>query len=449
MKHRPRVLGGIHVTLLCALLCVIALQPARSALAAAPRYVEGEVVVQINPASGATIATINAAYRTTTIAALTPELAIYLLRTPPGVSTAQIVDQMALDTRLLFAEPNFISEAPEGDPRGIGAWAGTDPSPYVGQTARDLLGLPQAQQISRGAGIVVAVLDTGVQLDHPALRNRLAAARYDFIDGDTTPADAGNGADDDQDGTPDEMVGHGTHVAGIVLLVAPDARIMPLRVLDSDGHGDFFRVAAAIDYAVDHGAQVINLSLGAADESDAIEDAVRRASKRGVMVVAAAGNLNTNARQYPAGANCALPVTSVGANDVKSAFSNYGSWIDVSAPGETIYSAFPPSGYASWSGTSMATPFVAGQAALIRARAPGANPRSIATLIGTTARPIDGANPSFDGELGAGRIDVGASLSELAQHGLPPSGGGIMGSSCVALDTGDVRDRDFMPMIAR
>jgi thermitase len=407
--------------------------------------VPGQVVVKLNPVSAATIAAINSTYSTATITSLAPELGIYLLRAPDGVSAEEIIAQMAADTRLLYAEPNYIGDAPEGNPRSIGAWGGTDPGPYSGQYAVAMLGLAKAHQISHGAGTVVAVLDTGAQLDHTALAARWTTARYNFVEGNTNPSDVGDGQDDDGDGAVDEMVGHGTHVAGIVHLVAPDARIMPLRVLDSDGHGEFFAVAEAIDYAVDNGADIINLSLGTSARSDMIADAARRATEQGVVVVAAAGNLNSREEQYPAAAQCALPVTSIDHNDVKSSFGNFGGWIDFAAPGEAIYSSYPPSGYATWSGTSMATPFVAGQAALIHAKAPAANPRQIATLIGATAKSLDQLNPEYDGELGEGRVDIGASLEYLVDNGVPAASGGIISGSCV----GELEGTILLPLVRR
>ena len=396
------------------LLLPSAIEPIHTFAKVQSTAVPSQVVVKLNPASPTTIAAINATYGTATIASLAPELGIFLLRAPQGVSAEQLLRQMDTDTRLLYAELNYIGDAPEGNPRSIGAWGGTDPGPYSGQYAIAMLGLTEAHQMSRGAGTVVAVLDTGVQLDHPALAGSWTAARYNFVEGNTDPSDIGNGQDDDDDGAVDEMVGHGTHVAGIVHLVAPDAKLMPLRVLDSDGHGEFFAVAEAINYAVDNGADIINLSLGTSARSDMIADVTRRATEHGVAVVAAAGNLNSRKEQYPAAAQCALPITSTDQNDLKSSFGNFGGWIDFAAPGEMIYSAFPPSGYATWSGTSMATPFVAGQAALIRAAAPSANPRQIAALIGVTAKSLDPLNPKYGGELGQGRIAIGASL---ASHG--------------------------------
>lgn len=376
-------------------------------------YEIGQVVVKLDPTAGATIADVNATYGTTTIAELLYSAGIYLLQVPPGEDTKDVAAAMENDARLLYAEPNFTGEAPESGGNATWAWGGQDSAPFFEQYALDVLGLPQAHEISRGAGAVVAVLDTGVQLDHPALAASLTAARYDFVDDDPLPEDEPNGLDDDGDSFVDEGVGHGTHVAGVVHLVAPEAQIMPLRVLDSDGCGNVFTIAKAVTYAADNGAAVINLSLGMGQESELLEDVIKDVIEGGVVVVAAAGNLNTDAEQYPAAEGDALAVTSVGPGDIKSAFSNFGDWMHVAAPGESIYSTLPASGYGWWSGTSMATPFVAGQAALIRSVAPSLLPEDIAAQICETAQPLDAINPEFAGLLGAGRVDVGASLQSL------------------------------------
>ena len=143
------------------------------------------------------------------------------------------------------------------------------------------------------------------------------------------------------DGRVDELYGHGTHVAGILHLVAPDARLLPLRVLNSDGRGNNFRTASAIVYAAHRGADAINLSLGTSEQSMLLREAVNEAAQLGVVIVAAAGNLNTDAKQYPAAEACAIAVTSVNAQERKSSFANYGDWIGVAAPGENIYQRVP------------------------------------------------------------------------------------------------------------
>ncbi len=397
-------------------------------------YKTNEIIVKLNPASGATIGQINATYGTTTLGPLGSFVGVYRLRAPAGQDAAALVSTMAADARLLYARPNYLREPPEANPRSSRAWGGLDPTPYNTHYARAMLGLTAAHSITTGSGVVVAVLDTGVYLNHPALAGKLTDARYDFVDDDFSPNDIGNGLDDDNDGEVDEAVGHGTHIAGIVLMTAPSARIMPIRVLDSDGIGDDGIIAQAIEFAVAHGAHVINLSLGSADESEVLEEAVEYATQAGLLVVSASGNGNSKTKQYPAAEGCAIAVTSVNQSDVKSSFSNYGSWVDIAAPGEAIYSMLENDGYGSWSGTSMAAPFVSGQAALIRSLRPSWNPWEISAVIARTARDIRAQNPGFDSNLGEGRIDVAASALFAQSATQAPNEDALIGSSCVEPD---------------
>ncbi|WP_322618635.1 S8 family serine peptidase [Deinococcus terrestris] len=217
-----------------------------------------------------------------------------------------------------------------------------------------------------GQGIKVAVIDTGVDVDHPALAGSLAPAGEwrDFYAGDTNP---------DEEGVLGEGgYGHGTGVAGIVLQIAPKATILPLRVLGPDGSGDVLHVAQAIDWAVARGAQVINLSLGSEERSAIVQDAIKRATeKNNVLVVASAGNENRPAISYPAhdmasggAGERSLSVGSVNTAGLKSPFSNYSSNLEMVALGENVYTPGPDGMLVSWSGTSMATPMAAGGLAL-------------------------------------------------------------------------------------
>lgn len=405
--------------------------PSRHVFADGGSFKPGEVIVKLDPLTGAKIEDINATYGTTTLKSLDILPDIYLLELPSGRDAHIASENMGLDTRLDFAEPNFISQAPEANPRGTSRWSGLDPAPYVSQYADSLIHLNQVSSISRGTGSVVAVLDTGVQLDHPALSSNLTIVQYDFIDGDTVPEDIFSFVDSNGNGLVDEATGHGTHVAGVIHLVAPEARIMPLRVLDSNGDGDIFTLAEAMVFAIKNGANVINLSLGTQDKSDMLKDVVREATRNGVVVVAAAGNLNSKEAQYPAADNCALSVTSVGPLGVKSDFANFDAKVDFAAPGESIYSAFPKDGYASWSGTSMATPFVAGQAALIHSLSPALNPQDIANIMGETSHSLDPLNPQYAGKLGMGLIDIEGSLEFPINVTLPIANHGLIGASCI------------------
>ena len=391
--------------------------------------VDNQIVVRLE--SGQLLDDINATYGTITVQALgTADM--YLLQVPTGEDTNDIIELMEDDNRILLAEPNYIGDTPEADPSSIWGWGGQNSQPYGEQYAIDALNLNEAQTMSTGSGIVIAVLDTGIELDHPALQGSITAVRADFVDGDNSPDDEFNGLDDDGDGLIDEAAGHGTHVAGIVHLVAPSAQIMPVRVLDSDGRGEAYALAEAIQFAADNGANVINLSLGMGTKSNSLKDIIRQVTQQGVLVVSAAGNLGQDEKQYPGANSCSLVVTAVGQSLKRSNFANYGSWITLAAPGESIYSPFPD-GYAWWDGTSMATPFVSGQAALLMSLSPTLNPRQINSLIVGTTKNLDPQNPRFKGKLGAGLLDVEASLTMLQSGQLPGNSGSyVMSGGCVS-----------------
>ncbi|PKO04833.1 MAG: hypothetical protein CVU41_15210 [Chloroflexi bacterium HGW-Chloroflexi-3] len=387
----------------------------------APDHEPGQLVVKLERSSWNEIEVINQAYGTSTLLSLYNRQDTFLLQAPHETSAEQLVEVMALDPRLEYVELNYFTEDPEtGSTDRIYGWGGYESEPYQGQDATTEMDLENAHSYSRGAGTIVAILDSGVQLDHPSLANSLYILGFDFVDNDPFPAEEANGQDEDGDGRVDEGYGHGTHVAGIIHLVAPEASLMPLRVLNSDGHGNVFKTANAILFAAYNGADVINLSLGTPHPSALLGEVVREAAGMGVMVVAAAGNLNIDIKQYPAGEVCAIAVTSVDFRGKKSSFANYGDWIGLAAPGENIYSTFPISGYAWWSGTSMSTPFVSGQAALLRSVDPQLTLDELGLFIGATAKPLNRINPAYRGLLGQGEIDILASLQELAAGALPP-----------------------------
>jgi subtilisin family serine protease len=308
-------------------------------------------------------------------------------------------------------------EDPSGDARHR-PWGTSSVDGTAEQYAASALSLPCAAAISLGQNTTVAVVDTGAQLDHPQLKSSFqGVARYDFVDDDRNPTERPVSLDEDGDGREDELMGHGTHVAGIVDLVAPSAKIMPLRVLDTEGYGEVFTIAKAIVYARSNGANVINLSLGSSSRSALLQEVVKDAVKNGVVVAAAAGNSNTSVPHYPAAGNGIaassdglVAVTSVDKYAKKSNYANYGLWVDIAAPGDDIRSPFPVSMYANWSGTSMATPFVSGQAALIHAVYGSLSPIGVEKMIRRSAQPLILQNPSYIGMLGAGQANVCASL---------------------------------------
>jgi thermitase len=413
-----RAVTGALVLALCLLMLSGAASRAQAACGLGS-FVPSQVIVKLD--QGATITQINAAYGSSVVEPFPGSTDIYLLGLPTGSGVTETVNQMVKDPRLLYAEPNFFAQSPEGDGRHR-AWGDSDVAPTSDEYAAQALGLEAAHAISQGEGTTVAVVDTGAQLDHPALvANFKGVKRYDFVGNDKDPSDLPVGKDADCDGDKDEMVGHGTHVAGIVDITAPAAKIMPLRVLDTEGYGNVFTIAKAVYFAEHNGAVVINLSLGSTNRSKLLQEVIKGATANGVVVAAAAGNSNSSVPRYPAAgdglvasADGLVAVTSVNMYDRKSDFANYGSWVDIAAPGEGIRSAFPVSTYAYWSGTSMATPFVSGQAALIHAVYGTLNPAGVEERIRCSARSLLATDPIYAAMLGAGRADVGASLPRRA-----------------------------------
>src|SRR3954469_13465969 len=287
----------------------------------------------------------------------------------------------------------------------------------------------EAHATATGAGATVAVIDTGALLSHPDLQGRLVAGR-DFVEKDDTP----------QDGE-----GHGTHVAGIVAAnadngvgvegVAPGAKVLVIRVLGDDGSGSTDDVAAGIDYAVSHGADVINLSLGPdtplVGNGSGFDSAIDRALDRGVVVVAAAGNNMLPSCEQPSGGGRLLCVAAVDRSGGKAFYSNFGGSLGISAPGGSAFGAESDdilSTYASTrpdlglynyvAGTSQATPHVAGVAALLV----GLGVRGQAAVQRILATAHDVGLPGPDAIYGAGIVDAQAAVAGLGKSG---SSGGV------------------------
>ncbi|HXT14984.1 MAG TPA: S8 family serine peptidase [Gemmatimonadaceae bacterium] len=250
--------------------------------------------------------------------------------------------------------------------------------------AEEMIGLAYARAITRGQPEVhIAVLDTGVNLDHQELEGKLLPGA-DFVDLEGLDTTGFIGDFMGYDDVPEDEVGHGTHVSGIIAArgvamdegVAPDCRIMPVRVLATMKSGDRLVGAGIIDnintgikWAVDHGAHVINMSLGIRHAGGGLphEDVIRYALTKNVTVVAASGNDGTAERYYPGALPGVIAVGAVDPSGVVTPFTSYGAPITVVAPGTNIYSSFAHNTYAVASGTSQAAPFVTGAVALLHA----------------------------------------------------------------------------------
>lgn len=372
-------------------------------------FCDGQLVVALAPEVN--IATLNAAIQSTIVASI-PGRNIHLVALPPGTDEAAVLRILEANPLVRWAELNSINDNPEGKPNRFFPTSDSAPVPSEVQLSygRDLIGAAPPLCVD-GTGTVVAVVDTGIDADHPAVASRLASGWNAFTAQPGSVADRGNGRDDDGDGLIDEAVGHGTHVAGTVLQAAPNTRILPIKALNSDGAGQAFVVARAIYHAIDRKASVINLSLGAPEESRVIREAVREALAARVVVVAAAGNGGPGAPvEYPAASDGVLAVAASDEADVGAPFSTAGPRVDLSAPGVAIASAYPlgllPTPYATASGTSMATPWVSAAAALLLDERPDRRPRRIGELLREAADPLAGPADGF----GAGRLDVRGAL---------------------------------------
>lgn len=255
--------------------------------------------------------------------------------------------------------------------------------------------------------VVVAVIDTGVDLDHEDLQNQLVPG-VNVIEEGAAPMDD---------------VGHGTHVAGIISAIVNNNegvagmswfnKVMPVKVLDHTGAGSTYAVAIGIIWAVDNGAQVINMSLGNYAEAEFLHDAIRYAYDHDVVLVAATGNDNTENPGYPAAYPEVIAVSATNSSGNKAGFSNYGHYVDLVAPGEHIASTYLNNQYAALSGTSMASPHVAALAAMIRSANPLlTNIEIMETLIQTCT---DLGPRGKDKYFGYGQIDVAQALSQATQ----------------------------------
>jgi thermitase len=306
----------------------------------------------------------------------------------------------------------------------ISAWAGGNFVPMPQNTTKwQTMNLQQAQTLATnlGAGVKIAVIDSGIDLQHPAFQGGLvpASEMWDYVGNDAVPQEAG------VLGT-DAAYGHGTSVAGIILQIAPKAKILPLRVLGPDGSGDVLNVAAAINRAIQAGVKIINLSLGSDTNSPAVNDAINAATLRGIFVISSSGNTNNQNVTFPANqANSdttiagqySLSVSSVDANDDKSSFSTWGTSLEISAPGEQVFGPVPENKMGAWSGTSMSAPMVSATLAL----ALGQGLKSGLSLADLTKKLKDNAyNIYKSGQNSAYKIDstiVGVSSQLLLGDG--------------------------------
>jgi len=398
----------VRLTVVCTLSTLV------SACVQADNIVGGHVLVRVAP--GVDIKALATSYKTTVQDQL-PGTTLYSLVTPKGMNETQFATQLAKDGRVVYAEPDTTIVSPEvgGAPFHLAFDRSKVSATYVNSVNYTQVHLGQTDALSQvggkaplatGAGITVAVLDTGATFTHPDLLGHYLPG-YNVLAPNTLPWDVA-------DGTLNYEVGHGTMVAGIIARVAPKATILPIRVLNGDGVGTLFNLVKGIHYANTHGARVLNMSFNCSVKTGALSDALDESEAMGVMLVASAGNENVEQGLLPAVSHGSLAVGAVEANNTKSPYSNFGSFVRVVAPGSNIRSTFVDGGYATWSGTSFAAPFVSAEAALMLSVAPSLTPDRVKSAIRSTAHSVDKSNTkTYQGKLGNGIIDIEAAVKSV------------------------------------
>jgi subtilisin family serine protease len=406
-------LKSVFTRLAATAACLIVLLSAFSRPVFADNTVPGYIIVRVEP--GTDVQKLANDYHTA-ITDHTSGTDLYRFRLPDGTTEDDFAAAVGKDHRVIYAETDHYVLSPEvsGEPFHFAFDLSPKPATYANSATYVQVGLGRINPNGRaklppplatGAGIVVAVLDTGATFGHPDLVGHYLPG-FNAIAPGTPPAEAA-------DGIVNYEVGHGTMVAGIIARLAPKAMILPIRVLNGDGSGTMASLVAGVRYAVSHGARVISMSFGSAVKSSALNDALDDAEHAGIVLVAAAGNDNGSDVIPPTVSRGTIAVAALEADNTKTAFSNYGSFVRVSAPGSNIRSTFVDGGYASWSGTSFAAPFVAAEAALILSVRPTFSAEDVKSTIRNTARSVDDVNPAYRGQLGKGVIDIDAAVRSV------------------------------------
>ncbi len=382
-------------------------------------YRPGELTCKMMPGYG--IGAIVAEYGTT-VKGHQPQTDCYLLAAPQGQDVESLAVVINARPDVDYCAVNHILSAPEPFQRSQPFLDVECIGDIYTQVSSTTLALTDAHLLSTGTSVRVAVIDGGVNFDHPLLDTMPGSvvSGWDYVDNDDYAFDDSGGI----------CWGHGTFVAGVVRMTAPGADIYSYRVLDTAGIGDAYYIAEAIMQAISDSCRVINLSMGMSGVDPALDDALRLADRSNVLIIAAAGNDSTDMSSvfpYPASRYNCMAVAALDSLNLKADFSNFGEKIDISAPGTQIYAAYPDTTYAWWDGTSFASPFLAGTAALMISIDPTLTRDDIFTIIQETAVNIDDINPDYTGLLGAGLVDVPAALGVVASiiHGDANSDGSV------------------------
>lgn len=328
-----------------------------------------------------------------------PQIRVHHIKVPAH-ALEKIEAALTKNPKVEFVEKNFLAE-PNMVP--------IDPL-YTSQWHLQRISAPSGWDIAIGSSnIVIAVLDTGIDTNHPDLTNKVAGKN--FVDGTNNVEDTGAKA------------GHGTAASGVAAAAGNNGigvsgvswknSIMPLVVVNpSTGSAAYSTIASAINYAADNGANVISMSLAGSSYSSTLQSAANYAWNKGAVMIASAGNNSSSTPMYPAALDNVVAVSATDNDDNPASFSNFGNWIDVAAPGTYIYTTDVGSGYGAWQGTSFSAPQVAGLAGLLLAANPKLTNAQIVDIIKKNADDL--GSLGFDQYYGFGRINVYRSLLAAA-----------------------------------
>jgi len=378
-------------------------------------YKAGEIIIKYRARSSIQIRKkIETNYNLTPLKQSGVQERVVRYQLPHETSVVEASKEYQQNPNIEYAQPNYIyqlSRVPNDK-----YYNKSNNSSNIEQWGPGNLNLEAAWNRETGStSVTIAVVDTGIIPDHPDLITNISPHGYDFIDDDGEPYDISFNSG---------VRGHGTHVAGIIgargyneLGVAGtnwQVTILPIRVL-GDNRGNTSTVTAGIEYAVNNGADIINLSLGGNIKDPNLEEAIDRAVKQGVLVFAAAGNNSNNSVLYPAAYDNVVAVGAVNSDNELSSYSNFGPQLDLVAPGDNIYSTYGhytnpgfERNYHYLSGTSMATPYVSGIAGLLLAE--GVSPDRVVPRLKTTARDL--GSTGVDEEFGYGLVDAYGAMIE-------------------------------------
>jgi len=309
--------------------------------------------------------------------------------TVPEHALEQVKNALSKNPNIQFVEKNFIAEA---------GYVPNDER-YPSQWHLPMISAPGGWDLTTGSqSVPIAIIDSGVDPTHPDLAGNLIAG-YNFLGNNT----------DTQD-----VLGHGTAVAGSaaamtdnvtgVAGVAWNSPIMPLVVLDANDYATYYDIARAINYAADQGVRIMNISIGGSSYSSTLQNAVDYAWNKGAVIFACAHNYSTDTPYYPAACANVVAVSATTSSDTLASFSNYGDWIDISAPGAYILTTTRGGGYGNWNGTSFSSPITAGVAALILSANPSLTNAQVVDIL--TQNADDLGNTGFDTYFGYGRVNA-------------------------------------------